>query len=75
MDVHSHKCSDCGNIWTHDRDTIKGRSDDIYKKAHTCSECGETQFYRHDVDAERELGPKTVRLLQTLMDLFEGEEA
>ena len=37
-DVHHHKCADCGNIWSHQRDP--NWEDEQITAAHTCGACG-----------------------------------
>lgn len=49
-DIHSHKCPNCGHIWTHARPV--GATDLAYQLAHTCP-CGTVQYYRHFVGTER----------------------
>ncbi len=69
MDIHSHKC-DCGHIWTHDRDEIAGQSDEVYDKAHTCTECGSIQKLRY-----YQPGSSTDTLMKLLEFIEELESA
>lgn len=44
-DRHSHRCKDCGTVWTHERATDV--SEEEYRKLHLCPDCGREQRTIH----------------------------
>lgn len=45
---HGHKCSACGNLWSHREADIN--SSDEWDRQHTCSQCGQLERMKCEVD-------------------------
>lgn len=56
---HAHKCSSCGHVWAHDYSDplefldnmpLMRAEEDRYADAHSCPNCGNSEFHVYDGD-------------------------
>jgi len=44
--MHSHKCKNCNNCWSHPDSTALCNDKEVFTKAHTCSNCGREEYWK-----------------------------
>lgn len=72
-DIHSHKCEDCGHIWTHER--LVGATDREYEKVHECSNCTKVQYLKYyGPGSIQEGGPSSRDVLEFLFRMLDLDD-
>lgn len=72
-DWHRHTCEHCGCEWAHDGSKAKQMTKAEHVDAHTCPECGKSQYWCTLQDDLPDDMKVHIRAMRKLMSLVEGK--